>query len=75
MRGNQAGANDQLIDASEQQILDYNGNGLVDNVNQPGGDKAFAFGGIAGDDPRRLKKALLILPLFSVLMAAVALAL
>lgn len=33
------------------------------------------IGGIAGDDPRRLKKALLILPLFSVLMAVVALAL
>ncbi len=33
------------------------------------------IGGIAGDDPRRLKKALLILPVFSVLMAVVALAL
>ncbi len=32
-------------------ILDYNGNGLIDNVNQTGGDKAFAYGGIAGDVP------------------------
>jgi fucose permease len=33
------------------------------------------IGGIAGTDPKRLKKALLILPLFSIVMAAVALAL
>ncbi len=32
-------------------ILDYNGNGSLDNVNMPGGDKAFAFGGISGDVP------------------------
>lgn len=32
-------------------------------------------GGIAGDDPRRLKKALLVLPAFSLLMILVALAL
>jgi hypothetical protein len=32
-------------------ILDYNGNGSIDNVNGVGGDKAFAFGGIAGDVP------------------------
>ncbi len=32
-------------------ILDYNGNGTVDNVNGTGGDKAFAYGGIAGDVP------------------------
>ena len=30
-------------------ILDYNGNGTIDNVGVPGGDQAFAFGGIAGD--------------------------
>jgi fucose permease len=30
------------------------------------------IGGIAGDDPRRLKKALLVLPVFSVVMAIVA---
>jgi fucose permease len=33
------------------------------------------IGGIAGDDPRRLKKALLVLPAFSAVMAVVALAL
>jgi fucose permease len=33
------------------------------------------IGGIAGDDPRRLKKALLVLPAFSVVMALVALTL
>jgi fucose permease len=33
------------------------------------------IGGIAGDDPRRLKKALLVLPVFSAVMAVVALAL
>jgi len=33
------------------------------------------IGGIAGDDPRRLKKALLVLPAFSVVMAVVALTL
>jgi fucose permease len=33
------------------------------------------IGGIAGDDPKRLKTALLILPLFSIVMAVVALAL
>lgn len=33
------------------------------------------IGGIAGDDPRRLKKALLVLPAFSIVMAVVALAL
>ncbi len=33
------------------------------------------IGGIAGDDPRRLKKALLVLPVFSLVMAGVALAL
>jgi fucose permease len=33
------------------------------------------IGGIAGDDPRRLKKALLVLPVFSVVMALVALTL
>jgi hypothetical protein len=32
-------------------ILDYNGNGSIDNVNQQGGDKAFAFGGLPGDVP------------------------
>jgi len=32
-------------------ILDTNGNGIIDNVNLPGGDKAFAYGGIAGDVP------------------------
>ena len=32
-------------------ILDYNGNGTIDNVNQPGGDQAFAFGGLQGDVP------------------------
>jgi len=32
-------------------ILDYNGNGTIDNVNQAGGDKAFAYGGISGDVP------------------------
>ena len=32
-------------------ILDFNGNGTVDNVNQAGGDKAFAYGGLAGDVP------------------------
>jgi hypothetical protein len=32
-------------------ILDYNGNGTIDNVNQPGGDKAFAYGGLPGDVP------------------------
>jgi hypothetical protein len=32
-------------------ILDYNGNGSIDNVNGAGGDKAFAYGGIAGDVP------------------------
>jgi len=31
-------------------VLDYNGNGSIDNVNQ-GGDKAFAFGGVPGDVP------------------------
>jgi fucose permease len=33
------------------------------------------IGGIAGDDPKRLKKALLVLPAFSILMVVVALAL
>jgi fucose permease len=33
------------------------------------------IGGIAGDDPRRLKKALLVLPVFSIVMAVVALTL
>ncbi len=33
------------------------------------------IGGIAGDDPRRLKKALLLLPVFSILMALLTLAL
>jgi hypothetical protein len=32
-------------------ILDTNGNGTIDNVNQVGGDQAFAFGGIQGDVP------------------------
>lgn len=32
-------------------ILDANGNGQLDNVNQPGGDRAFAFGGVPGDVP------------------------
>ena len=32
-------------------ILDTNGDGIIDNVNQPGGDQAFAFGGIADDVP------------------------
>jgi hypothetical protein len=32
-------------------ILDANGSGAIDNVNLPGGDKAFAFGGLAGDVP------------------------
>jgi hypothetical protein len=32
-------------------ILDTNGNGQIDNVNQPGGDQAFAYGGISGDVP------------------------
>jgi hypothetical protein len=32
-------------------ILDTNGNGSIDNVNGPGGDQAFAFGGIPGDVP------------------------
>jgi hypothetical protein len=31
------------------------------------------IGGIAGDDPRRLKKALLLLPIFSLIMALVVL--
>jgi len=33
------------------------------------------IGGIAGEDPKRLRKALLVLPLFSVLMLGAALAL
>jgi hypothetical protein len=32
-------------------ILDANGDGILDNVNQTGGDQAFAFGGIQGDVP------------------------
>ena len=32
-------------------ILDYNGNGSLDNVNAVGGDKAFAYGGLPGDVP------------------------
>ena len=32
-------------------ILDANGDGIIDNVNQPGGDQALAFGGIADDVP------------------------
>jgi hypothetical protein len=32
-------------------ILDYNGDGVIDNVNQAGGDKGFAFGGMPGDVP------------------------
>ncbi len=32
-------------------ILDANGDGVLDNVNQPGGDQAFAYGGIQGDVP------------------------
>jgi hypothetical protein len=32
-------------------ILDVNGNGAIDNVNLPNGDRAFAFGGLAGDIP------------------------
>jgi hypothetical protein len=32
-------------------ILDYDENGAINNVNEPGGDKAFAYGGIAGDVP------------------------
>jgi len=32
-------------------ILDTNGTGVLESVNQPGGDEAFAFGGIAGDVP------------------------
>ena len=32
-------------------ILDTNGNGSIDNVNNVGGDQAFAFGGLLGDVP------------------------
>jgi len=32
-------------------VLDYNGNGVMDNVNQAGGDKGFYYGGVTGDVP------------------------
>ena len=32
-------------------ILDVNGDGVLNNINEAGGDQTFAFGGVAGDVP------------------------